>query len=78
LNKAEVEYKNFIWFSYRKIPGLSKEFGCDTGWGCLIRVGQMALATALRRELDLVNAYRNVDVRLNVIVSFLENNNGRE
>jgi hypothetical protein len=37
-----------IWFSYRNIPGLAKNINCDTGWGCLIRVGQMALAAGLK------------------------------
>ncbi len=40
-----------IWFSYRNIPGLAKNINCDTGWGCLIRVGQMALAAGLKLYL---------------------------
>lgn len=44
--------KKIIWFSYRKLPGLTKDMHSDTGWGCLIRVGQMALAAGLKKYLD--------------------------
>ena len=53
-NEAEAQayIKKIIWFSYRRIPGLSKQIHCDTGWGCLIRVGQMALAAGLKKHLE--------------------------
>lgn len=43
--------KTIVWFSYRNIPYLNNEYHSDTGWGCLIRVGQMILATVFKRFL---------------------------
>jgi len=52
-SKAEclAVIKSTIWITYRNnFPELmeSKHIS-DTGWGCMIRVGQMLLASALRR-----------------------------
>lgn len=49
-------YNQIIWFSYRKnFPilapvHLQNTFISDTGWGCMIRVGQMMFAQVLQRR----------------------------
>ncbi|EGR34192.1 hypothetical protein IMG5_021070 [Ichthyophthirius multifiliis] len=46
-------FESIIWITYRrKFPPLKApqyEYISDTGWGCMIRVGQMALAEGLKR-----------------------------
>ena len=41
--------ENFIWVSYRDGFTYRGMPMADTGWGCMIRVGQMAVANALLR-----------------------------
>jgi cysteine protease ATG4 len=48
-------FKDIIWITYRSgFPELLKDCGddssfiTDTGWGCMIRVGQMLFAQILR------------------------------
>lgn len=52
-SKAEcmATIKETIWITYRSnFPELMESNHIsDTGWGCMIRVGQMLLASALRR-----------------------------
>ncbi|EAR87942.2 peptidase family C54 protein (macronuclear) [Tetrahymena thermophila SB210] len=66
-NYKEVleNFYNIIWITYRKnFPALlnmidkanlknqkMSEYISDTGWGCMVRVGQMAFAEGLRRHL---------------------------
>ncbi|KRX02890.1 hypothetical protein PPERSA_04093 [Pseudocohnilembus persalinus] len=55
----EQLFKSTIWFTYRKVfPAVENEitnqdYISDTGWGCMIRCGQMIFAQALRRHLNL-------------------------
>lgn len=51
-------FKEIIWITYRSgFPELLKDIGCDssfvtdTGWGCMIRVGQMLFAEILKSHL---------------------------
>ena len=51
-------FKEIIWITYRSgFPELLKDYGnensfvTDTGWGCMIRVGQMLFAQILRDYL---------------------------
>ena len=52
-------FSDIIWFTYRRnFPILKpqnplKNFISDTGWGCMIRAGQMMWAEVLRRLWDL-------------------------
>ena len=78
-SEAEDFYKKIIWFSYRNSPGLGPKFNSDTGWGCLIRVGQMVMAAAFKRffkeeETDL----KPYQIDSKIIVCFLENNEGKQ
>ena len=47
-----------IWFSYReKFPALVKDhfsnrYTCDSGWGCMLRCGQMMLGEGIKRHLS--------------------------
>jgi len=51
-------FKEIIWITYRSgFPELLKDCGydssfvTDTGWGCMIRVGQMLFAEILKNYL---------------------------
>lgn len=48
---AMQKFSKTIWFTYRNnFPGLlNNKEKSDTGWGCMIRVGQMFLAEMLGR-----------------------------
>lgn len=61
---------SLIWFSYRKMPGLAQKINCDTGWGCLIRVGQMALAAGLKRYFKNKNDEKS-QITYKVLVAFV-------
>jgi hypothetical protein len=41
--------KSLIWFTYRKNAEIAPQTYSDVGWGCLLRVTQMAFANALLR-----------------------------
>lgn len=45
-------HQDIIWFTYKKDIHISSSMHSDVGWGCLIRVAQMALAQALRRYFE--------------------------
>lgn len=53
-----------MWITYRKdFPELveSKHIS-DTGWGCMIRVGQMLLASALKKYQSLHYGVNEADI----------------
>lgn len=44
-------FRSIIWLTYRAdFPSINGELLTDAGWGCMIRVGQMLMAQALRRH----------------------------
>lgn len=49
--QIEDQIFNIIWFSYRRnfSATLYKKITSDSGWGCMIRTGQMMLMNVLRR-----------------------------
>lgn len=49
----QAEINKTIWMTYRENMGKSQFISNDVGWGCMIRVGQMMLAEAFRRTLDI-------------------------
>ena len=48
-SQAKKAVKEILWFSYRKGFNIMDAYKSDVGWGCLVRVGQMALGSALRK-----------------------------
>ena len=48
----QAVHQDIIWFTYKKNIHISSSMHSDVGWGCLIRVAQMALAQALRRYFE--------------------------
>jgi Peptidase family C54 len=46
-------FRQLLWVTYRKGFPVLKDGSLtyDTGWGCMIRTGQMAVAHALQRQL---------------------------
>eukprot|EP00047_Mylnosiga_fluctuans_P004820 m.236775 g.236775 ORF g.236775 m.236775 type:complete len:336 (-) comp13025_c0_seq1:389-1396(-) len=75
---AEVEafkkqFASLIWFSYRRgFPRIgSTSYQSDSGWGCMLRCGQMILANALLRAQSYPGS--NIDVlREQIIVNFTD------
>ena len=56
-------FKNTPWLTYRSgFPQLYHDlkgtYVTDTGWGCMIRVGQMALAQIMKRHLGVTSQER--------------------
>lgn len=55
---VDDELKNIVWFCYRrnfepiKLDSMAVELRTDSGWGCMIRVGQMMLFIFLNRLLN--------------------------
>jgi hypothetical protein len=52
-NDFIAEHKKIIWFTYKNKLQISSRVHTDAGWGCLLRVTQMALAHALTRFFKL-------------------------
>ncbi|CAD8070267.1 unnamed protein product [Paramecium primaurelia] len=55
MEKLKTLFESTIWFSYRtKIPQLQySTLTSDTGWGCMLRVGQMALCQQIKYFYNL-------------------------
>ncbi|EGR34000.1 peptidase family c54 protein, putative, partial [Ichthyophthirius multifiliis] len=79
--KLIENFKNIIWMTYRRnfFPLLHntkdhkiQNYISDTGWGCMVRVGQMALAEGLRHHLQQKGIYDNK----RIIQAFLDNDFG--
>ncbi|EFA84441.1 autophagy protein 4 [Heterostelium album PN500] len=53
IDRFIADFKNILWFSYRKdfAPIENTNITTDIGWGCMVRTGQMLLARALLRHL---------------------------
>jgi cysteine protease ATG4 len=48
--EAKIVYSSILWFTYREgLHFKGASITSDVGWGCMLRVGQMAMAEALRR-----------------------------
>jgi cysteine protease ATG4 len=62
-------HQELVWFTYRKNIRITATIHSDVGWGCLIRVAQMAWAHSLQRHFALQE--RRVD-RHYIVTPFLE------
>ena len=53
--QIENQIFDIIWFCYRKnfYPTFHKKITSDSGWGCMIRAGQMMLIQILKRILNI-------------------------
>lgn len=73
---AEAKSKKTIWFTYRNnFPGLlNHNQVSDTGWGCMIRVGQMFLAEMLRRYQS--HNYKQESIS-NILTAFLDDDESK-
>ncbi len=71
MNEGEFieEHKKIIWFTYKSKLQINEQVHTDVGWGCLLRVTQMAMAQALTRFFELTN--QKVDKNY-IITPFLE------
>ncbi|XP_051912539.1 cysteine protease ATG4D-like [Hippocampus zosterae] len=73
-------FGNRVWITYRKDLRLKADeeglLNSDTGWGCMIRVGQMALAEALRRFFGLAEI-KDHERLINIIGAFVDHDDGR-
>lgn len=59
-HKIYSDFRNLIWLTYRcgfkeLLPNIKSEYISDTGWGCMIRVGQMLLAEILKTHTRASN-----------------------
>mgnify|MGYP000938070232 CR=1 FL=1 len=63
------EHQEVIWFTYRSSIPISADIHSDVGWGCLVRVAQMAWAHALLRHFALLQ--KRIDTHY-ILTSFLE------
>ena len=59
-DKLIYTISKIIYFTYRKnfpqiINSIGKKFTSDSGWGCMIRCGQMLLARAIYKLLKIKN-----------------------
>ena len=79
--KIENEIKNIVWFCYRKnfdpivLNNNSGQLTTDSGWGCMIRVGQMMLYIFLNR---LLNKEDNVDKRYGILSKYFKEHKQKE
>lgn len=77
-NKAMMQYmKTTLWFSYKYnwasfIPGT--KLNNDVGWGCMIRCGQMLMASAVQKKIGM----RNEDIRRQYIELCSDNSSGEK
>jgi cysteine protease ATG4 len=62
-------HQELVWLTYRKNIAITASLHSDVGWGCLIRVAQMAWAHSLQRHFKLT--YRPVEKHY-VVTAFLE------
>jgi cysteine protease ATG4 len=53
LEQCQKAHRDLIWFTYRKNFKINLTLHSDVGWGCLIRVAQMAMAHALEKYFAL-------------------------
>ena len=68
--QARTIYSSLLWFTYRQGIAFPKGLSSDVGWGCMLRVGQMMLAEALRRASGMHN-YSNPGTVGRVIGEFM-------
>eukprot|EP00474_Spongospora_subterranea_P011711 CRZ12169.1 hypothetical protein [Spongospora subterranea] len=64
LNEARSCVRSMIWMTYRSgFPPISS-FHSDSGWGCMIRTGQMMMANTIRRIDPMVSDRSVIDLFL--------------
>lgn len=62
-------HQELVWLTYRKNISINPGIHSDVGWGCLIRVAQMAWAQSLQRYL--IHLQKRVDKHY-IITPFLD------
>jgi cysteine protease ATG4 len=62
-------HQQLLWLTYRKNIPITASLHSDVGWGCLIRVAQMAWAHSLQRHFSMLQ--KRVE-RNYIITPFLE------
>jgi cysteine protease ATG4 len=71
--EARIIHGSTLWFTYREhLVFANSQITSDVGWGCMIRVGQMMMAEALRRTVGL-ELYDDGAVIAKTIDSFVKN-----
>jgi cysteine protease ATG4 len=71
--EARLIHTSTIWFTYREnLVFDNSQITSDVGWGCMLRVGQMMMAEALRRTIGL-DLYADRTIITKTIEAFMKN-----
>jgi len=71
--EARLIHGSTLWFTYREnLTFANSQITSDVGWGCMLRVGQMMMAEAVRRTIGL-ELYADQAVIAKTIDSFMKN-----
>lgn len=73
MDDIQEEFQSIIRF--KVVYKVGSNYISDTGWGCMVRVGQMALAQIMKKHLK--NFHDKRDYQLdNIILAFADNDDG--
>nr|QBH22560.1 peptidase family C54 protein [Philasterides dicentrarchi] len=80
-DRIQKMFQTTTWFTYRKVfPKLintvtHEDFISDTGWGCMIRAGQMIFAEGLQKHLELEKLQELSKYKI-IIAAFADDDQG--